>query len=56
MRFSADKFTGVIGESCNEYVAKYLHKIMGGAAKRFFLDVDLHNVSNFNQAVELIGH
>ncbi len=73
MRFRADKFTGDIGESWNEYLAEYmqvardynlssqqklqfLHNIMEGDAKRFYLDVFLPNVSTVNHAVELIGH
>ncbi len=40
----------------NQQKLQNLHNIVGGDAKRFYLYVDLPNVSTFNHAVELIVH
>ncbi len=75
MRFrrNSSKFTGDIGESWHEYIAKYqqlaliydpnnqqklwyLHNMMDGDAKIFYLDSVLPHIQTLNHGVELIGH
>ena len=34
---------------------QYLHNIMGGGAKRFYLNVAMPNVNTYNHAIDLIG-